>query len=238
MSDRCPKERVNLDGLDDQAGNGGPKMRSTKVPTKSNSASQSRPNNKDVSSGDDVSLAGRDEVVSTGTDNKLDDEAAGATLMTRLTGAAAEGRRLCRSLFVGRNPQDVPGYAGGTAGLLPGGATNAGSSASARRLMGGSQRPPPALMATSDESYREESNRCKEAGGVQDNLSDEEEDNKDIDKEKDDDRDEEASNAELITASAKEGLNNNQCRTSWRERRCNWTDAGGAPMAMTPVYQK
>ena len=102
--------------------------------------------------------------------------------------------------------------------------------------MGGSQRHP-ASMALSDESYREESNRCKEAGGVQDNLSDEEEDNKDIDKEKDDDRDEEASNAELITASAEEGLNNNQCRTSWRERRCNWTDAG-APMAMTPVYQK
>ncbi len=43
MSDRCPNKRVNLDGLDDQAGNGGPKMRSTKVPTKSNSASQLRP---------------------------------------------------------------------------------------------------------------------------------------------------------------------------------------------------
>jgi hypothetical protein len=39
MSNRCPNKRVNLDGLDDQAGNGGPKMRSTKVPTKSNSAS-------------------------------------------------------------------------------------------------------------------------------------------------------------------------------------------------------
>ncbi len=59
--------------------------------------------------------------MSTGTDNKLDDEAAGAMLMTCPTGAAAEGRRLCRSLFVGRNPQDVPGYAGGAAGLLPGG---------------------------------------------------------------------------------------------------------------------
>ncbi len=64
-------------------------------------------------------------------------------------------------------------------------------------------------MASSDELYREESNRCIEAGGVQDNLSDEEEDNKDIDEEKDDDQDEEASNAELITASAEEGLNNN-----------------------------
>ena len=43
MSDRCPNERVNLNGLDDQAGNRGPKMRSTKVTTKSNSASPSRP---------------------------------------------------------------------------------------------------------------------------------------------------------------------------------------------------
>jgi hypothetical protein len=31
----CPKERVNLDGLDNWAGKGQPEMRSTKVPTKS-----------------------------------------------------------------------------------------------------------------------------------------------------------------------------------------------------------
>ncbi len=30
-----PKERVNLDGLDDRAGDGRPETRSTKVPTKS-----------------------------------------------------------------------------------------------------------------------------------------------------------------------------------------------------------
>jgi hypothetical protein len=51
MSDRHPNKRVNLDGLDDQAGNGGPKMRSTKVPTKSNSASQSRPSTRTSQAG-------------------------------------------------------------------------------------------------------------------------------------------------------------------------------------------
>ena len=44
---------------------------------------------------------------------------------------------------------------------------------------GGSQRHP-APVAASDESYREERNKCIEARGAQDNLSDEE-DNKDKD---------------------------------------------------------
>ncbi len=56
-------------------------------------------------------------------------------------------------LFAGRNPQDVPGYAGGTAGFLPGGATSAGSAALARRPTGGSQRHP-ASKASSDSCMR------------------------------------------------------------------------------------
>ncbi len=91
-------------------------------------------------------------------------------------------------LFVGRNLQDIPGYARGAASFLPGGAMSAGSSASARRPMGGSQRHP-ASMASWDKSYREESNRCKEAGGAQDDLSDKEDNDKDINKDEDDDQD-------------------------------------------------
>ena len=106
-------------------------------------------------------------------------------------------------LFVGRNPQDVPGYAGGVAGFLPGGATSAGSSASARRPMGGSQRHP-ASMALLDELYREESNKCKEAGGAQDDLSNEEDDDKDNDKDEDNNQDDEASNAKLVAVATEE----------------------------------
>jgi hypothetical protein len=106
-------------------------------------------------------------------------------------------------LFVGRNPQDVPGYARGTAGYLPGGATSTGGSAPARRPMGGSQCHP-ASIALLDKSYREESNRCKEAGGAQDNLSDEKEDNEDINEDKDNNRDNKASNAELVAVAAEE----------------------------------
>ncbi len=100
-------------------------------------------------------------------------------------------------LFVGRNPQDVPGYAGGTVVFLPGGATSSGGLVLARRPTGGLQRHP-ASMALLDELYREESNRCKEAGGAQDDLSDEEDDDEDIDKNKDDDQDDKASNVKLV----------------------------------------
>jgi hypothetical protein len=113
-------------------------------------------------------------------------------------------------LFVGRNPQDVPGYAGGAAGFLLGGAWSAGGSALARRPTGGSQHHP-ASMALSDGSYREESNKCKEAGGVQDNLSDKEDDNKDINEDKDDNRDNKASDTELVAVAAEE----------WTQQRCN-----------------
>jgi hypothetical protein len=47
-----PKERVNLDGLDDWAGNRRPKTRSTKVPTKSRHGFSVKTVDKDVSSGD------------------------------------------------------------------------------------------------------------------------------------------------------------------------------------------
>jgi hypothetical protein len=59
-------------------------------------------------------------------------------------------------------------------------------------------------MALLNKLYREESNRCKEAGGAQDNLSDKEDGNKDIDEDKDDDRDDEASNAKLVAVAAEE----------------------------------
>jgi hypothetical protein len=59
-------------------------------------------------------------------------------------------------------------------------------------------------MALSDKLYREESNKCKEAGGAQDDLSDKEDDNEDIDKDEDNDRGDKASNAELVAAAAEE----------------------------------
>jgi hypothetical protein len=64
---------------------------------------------------------------------------------------------------------------------------NRGKSAHAMKaLMPVQRRRQPASMALLDKLYREESNKCKEAGGAQYNLSDEKDDNKDINKDKDD----------------------------------------------------
>jgi hypothetical protein len=123
--------------------------------------------------------------------------------MTRPTGAAAGERRLCRSCLL----EEIPRTYQDTPKALPVYYRVVQQVPAAQHRPGGQWvgcSAPPALMASSDESYREESNKCKEAGGVQDNLFNEEEDNKDIGKEKDDDWDKEASNAELITASAEE----------------------------------
>jgi hypothetical protein len=83
----------------------------TKVPTKSGHGFSVETVNKDVSSGDDFSLASGDEVVSADTDDKLDDKAAGAALRTCLNGAGAGGRRLCRCCLLAetsRTYQDMP----------------------------------------------------------------------------------------------------------------------------------
>jgi hypothetical protein len=77
-SDGRPKERVDLDGLDDQAGDGRPERRSTKVPTKSGHGFSVETVDKDISSGDNFSLASGDKVASAGMDNKLNNKAAGA----------------------------------------------------------------------------------------------------------------------------------------------------------------
>jgi hypothetical protein len=100
-----PKKRLNLDGLDDQAGNGRPETRSTKVQTKSGHGFSVETVNKDVSSGDDFSLASRDEIASAGIDDTLDDEAAGAALRTLPTGAVAGGRRLCLCCLLAETPR-------------------------------------------------------------------------------------------------------------------------------------
>jgi hypothetical protein len=52
-----PKDRVALDGPDDWAGNECPKMRSTKVPTRSGHGFSVETINKDVSSGENFSIA-------------------------------------------------------------------------------------------------------------------------------------------------------------------------------------
>jgi hypothetical protein len=63
------------------------------------------------------------------------------------------GKKTVPVLFAGRNPQDVPGYAGGAADFFKGGAMSAGGAASARRPTGGLQRHP-APMASSDSCVR------------------------------------------------------------------------------------
>jgi hypothetical protein len=80
------------------------------------------------------------------------------------------GKKTVPVLFAGRNPQDIPGYAGGAAGFLKGGAMSAGGAASARMPTGGLQRHP-APMASLDSRVRG-SQKCKEARGAQDDLSD------------------------------------------------------------------
>ncbi len=103
--DGRPKERVDSDGLDNQAGDGRPKMGSTKVPTKSRPGFSVETVNKEVSSRDNFPLASRDEVASAGTDDKLNNKAAGAALRTRPTGAVDGGRRLCRCCLLAETPR-------------------------------------------------------------------------------------------------------------------------------------
>ncbi len=99
------KKRVNLDGPEDQAGNGRPKMRSTKVPTKGEHSFLVKTVNNDVSRENKFSVASKDKVRSAGTDANLDDEVAGAALRTRPNGAAAWGRRLCRCCVLSETPR-------------------------------------------------------------------------------------------------------------------------------------
>jgi hypothetical protein len=80
-------------------------MRSTKVPTKSRHSFSIKIINEDVLSGDDFSLASRDEVGSDGMDDKLDNKAAKAALRTGPTGAAAGGRRLCQCCLLAEAPR-------------------------------------------------------------------------------------------------------------------------------------
>jgi hypothetical protein len=136
-------------------------------------------------------------------DNELDNEAAGAALRTCPTGAVAGGRRLCWCCLLAEPPRTYQDTPEALPVLLPGGAWSAGSSASARKPTGGLQHHP-ASMALSDELYREESNKCKEAGGAQDDLSNKEDNNEDIDEDKDDNRDDKASNTKFIAAAAEE----------------------------------
>ncbi len=62
----------------------------------------------------------------------------------------------------------------------------------------------PAPVAASNESYREESNKCKEAGVAQDNLSD-----KDNNKDKDDGLDDEVNTPSLLPLPQRNVLNDN-----------------------------
>jgi hypothetical protein len=202
MRGGCPNERVDLDGRDDQANNGRPETRSTKVPTKSGLGFSVEAVNKDVSSGDDVSFAGGDAGQAPAWTT--------SSMTRRWSGphdtpdwSSGGGKKTVPELFVGRHPQEIPGYAGGAAGFLLGGAMSTGGSVSARRPTGGLQRPS-ASMALSDKLYREESKKCKEAGGAQENLSNEEDNNDDIVEEEVDDQEDKAGNAEVISASAEE----------------------------------
>ncbi len=105
------KKRVNLDGPDNRAGDGHPKMKSTKVPTKRGHSFSVKTVNEDVSREDKFSVASGDKVGSAGMDANLDDEAAGAALRTRPNGAAAWGRRLCRCCVLSETPRtyrDMP----------------------------------------------------------------------------------------------------------------------------------
>jgi hypothetical protein len=82
-------------------------------------------------------------------------------------------------------------------------------------------------MASSDKLYREESNKCKEDGGAQDDLSNEKEDNEDINKDKDNDRDGEASNAKLVAVATEE----------WTQQQRNLQQhvASGIAIGQTPA---
>jgi hypothetical protein len=103
---------------------------------------------------------------------------------------------------------------------------SASGSALVRRLMGRSQCHP-ASMALLDKSYREESNRCKEAGGAQDNLSNKEDDNKDINEDEDNNRDDKASNAKLVAIAAEE--------QTQRQRNVRQRVASSVAIGQTPA---
>ncbi len=101
----CLMERVNLEGPDDWACKGHPKMRSTKVPTKRGQSFSIETIGEDVSSEDNFSVASRDKVGSAGMDDNLDNKAAGAALRTHPNGAAAGGRRLHWCCLLSQTPR-------------------------------------------------------------------------------------------------------------------------------------
>ncbi len=92
-----------MDGPDDWAGEGHPEMRSTKVPTKSGTASPLRPLVNRLKQ-EQFSIVSGDKVGIAGTDDNLDNEVAGAALRTHPNGAAAGGRRLRRCCLLSETP--------------------------------------------------------------------------------------------------------------------------------------
>jgi hypothetical protein len=203
-----------------RAGNGHPKTRSTKVPTKSGHGFSIKTINKDVLSGDKFSRASGDKARTTSLTMRRRERPSGHARLEQ-----QQGEEDCAGVVCWQKPQGHTGISRRRCRFLPGGAWTTGGSALARRPTGRSQRHP-ASMALSDELYREESNKCKEAGGAQDNLSNEEDNNKDIGEDKDDDRDNKASNAELVAVAAEEQT----------QRQCNvqWRIASGISIGQTP----
>jgi hypothetical protein len=150
--DGRPKDRVDSDGPDDRAGNECPKMRSTKVPTRSGHSFSVETVNKDVSSGDDFSVA---------MERRSGVPARTMTLRTRWRERPSGHARLEQQLG-GEDRAGVvswqkpPGHTGirrRHCRFLTGGAMSAGCTASARRPTGRSQHHP-ASKALSDSHMR------------------------------------------------------------------------------------
>ncbi len=143
------KRRVNLDGPDGRAGNGRPEMRSTKVPTKRGHSFSVKTVNKAVSREEKFFCHKRRQGRECWHRCQPRQRGSGSSPQDRPEWSSSLGKKTVLVLCAVRNPQDVPGYAGGAASFLPGGATSASGAVSPRRPTGGSQHHP-ASMALSD----------------------------------------------------------------------------------------
>jgi hypothetical protein len=166
-SDGRPKDRVDLHGPDNWAGNKCPKMRSTKVPTRSGHGFSVETVNKDVSSGDNFSVAmarrsGVPARMMTSMTRQCERPSGHARLEQQL-GGEDRASVVCWQKLPGRTGirqrhcQFFTGWC------------NKRRWCSVGQEADGQVAVPPSLNGLVGLSYERSPKKCKEAGGAQDN---------------------------------------------------------------------
>jgi hypothetical protein len=162
-----PKDRVNLDGPDDQAGNKCPKMRSTKMPTKSGHGFSIKTVNENISSGDDFSVAmerrlGVPPRTMTSTTRRQEQPSGHTRLEQQLGGED------CAGVVCWQKPPGCTGRRQRHCRFFTG-QCNERWRCSVGQEANGQVAVPPSLKGLVGLLYERSPKKCKEAGGAQDN---------------------------------------------------------------------